>query len=355
MSDMMNFCEIVLQHVKEYPLMQPTDAVKLAYQSEFGPAHMISDLGQAELRIARERKETGKTDAPLCSDIGGGYVRLNLNSTECDGLSSGLIARIFAESAKTAEGSSEGFHQKLAVIRKMAVENAFPFTADELEEYLREYENAGCPPVSHSSVYKEAYAPSYRVIRASFVGMLPVFRAIERLLADSGKERVLVAIDGYAAAGKTTLAKGIAALFDCTVFHMDDFFLPPSLRTKERLAEAGGNVHYERFHDEVLLPLTKGKTVSYGVFDCSQMKISRTATAEPKRLNIIEGSYSHHPRLSAYYDLRIFLDVSEEVQEERILRRNGDEMARKFKEIWIPMEKRYFSSFEIKERSHLAL
>ena len=33
---------------------------------------------------------------------------------------------------------------------------------------------------------------------------------------------------------------------------MDDFFLPPALRTPERRSEPGGNVHYERFLTEVL-------------------------------------------------------------------------------------------------------
>ena len=28
-------------HVKRYPLMQPTDAVKLIYQNEFGGGHLI--------------------------------------------------------------------------------------------------------------------------------------------------------------------------------------------------------------------------------------------------------------------------------------------------------------------------
>ena len=39
--------------------------------------------------------------------------------------------------------------------------------------------------------------------------------------------RVLVAIDGRCAAGKTTLAASLQAQLGCNVFHMDDFFLRP--------------------------------------------------------------------------------------------------------------------------------
>ena len=40
--------------------------------------------------------------------------------------------------------------------------------------------------------------------------------------------RVLVAIDGRCAAGKTTLAASLQAQLECNVFHMDDFFLARS-------------------------------------------------------------------------------------------------------------------------------
>ena len=57
----------------------------------------------------------------------------------------------------------------------------------------------------------------------------------------------IIAIDGRCAAGKTTLAARLAKELGGDVIHMDDFFLPPALRTQERRSEPGGNVHYERF------------------------------------------------------------------------------------------------------------
>ena len=72
---------------------------------------------------------------------------------------------------------------------------------------------------------------------------------IDELLAE--KDMILVAIDGKCTSGKTTLASKLAELYDCNVFHMDDFFLRPEQRTPERFAEVGGNVDYERFYKEV--------------------------------------------------------------------------------------------------------
>ena len=106
---------------------------------------------------------------------------------------------------------------------------------------------------------------------------------------------VTVAIDGKCTSGKTTLASQLAEIYDCNVFHMDDFFLRPEQRTPERFAEVGGNVDYERFCEEVLFPLKSGKTFSYRPFDCSTFTLAASVTVTPKKLNIIEGTYSHHP------------------------------------------------------------
>ena len=114
-------------------------------------------------------------------------------------------------------------------------------------------------------------------------------RRIDELLA--WKDTVIVAIDGPCTSGKTTLARKLAELYDCNLFHMDDFFLRPEQRTPERFAEAGGNVDYERFRDEVLIPLKNGTDFSYRPFDCKTFTLAAPVAVEPKKLTIIEGSY----------------------------------------------------------------
>jgi uridine kinase len=157
---------------------------------------------------------------------------------------------------------------------------------------------------------------------------------------------VIVAIDGKCTSGKTTLASQLAEIYDCNVFHMDDFFLRPEQRTPERFAEVGGNVDYERFHEEVLLPLKSGKAFSYRPFDCSTFTLAAPVTVAPKKLNVIEGTYSHHPYFGNPYDLKILLTVDEETQRQRILERPAF-LHKRFFEEWIPMENRYFDGFAI--------
>ena len=164
---------------------------------------------------------------------------------------------------------------------------------------------------------------------------------IDELL--SQKEQVIVAIDGNCTAGKTTLAGKLAELYDCNVFHMDDFFLRPEQRTPERYAEVGGNVDYERFNEEVLIPLKAGQTFTYRPFDCSTFTLAEPVCVTSKKLNIVEGTYSHHPYFGDPYDLKILLTVDEDTQRLRILDRPAF-LHKRFFEEWIPMENRYFSA-----------
>ena len=176
--------------------------------------------------------------------------------------------------------------------------------------------------------------------------------AIDRLL--KRQDRVIVAIDGKCTSGKTTMASKLAQIYDCNVFHMDDFFLRPEQRTPERFAEVGGNVDYERFREEVLLPLESGKAFSYRPFDCSTFTIAPPVAVTPKKLNIIEGTYSHHPYFGNPSDLKILLTVDEETQRQRILERPAF-LHKRFFEEWIPMENRYFNVLLFSDRIDITL
>ncbi|MGN0517315.1 MAG: uridine kinase [Acutalibacteraceae bacterium] len=181
-----------------------------------------------------------------------------------------------------------------------------------------------------------------------------IYDAINKL--QDIKDTVLIAIDGKCASGKTTMADEISRKIDCTVFHMDDYFLRAEQRTEQRLKEPGGNVDRERFFSEVLLPLKSGaKNITYRPFDCSTLCLKEPVTTEIKPIVIVEGSYSCQPDLYDFYDLHIFTDVDSKTQLDRIIKRNGTEAAKRFTEKWIPLENTYFQVYDIKEKCQIYL
>lgn len=180
--------------------------------------------------------------------------------------------------------------------------------------------------------------------------------AIDKLIS-SDKKTILIAIDGKSTGGKTTLGKYLSKIYDSNLYHMDDFFLQGFQRTKERMSEIGGNVDYERFLKEVITPILEHKEVSYTPFDCSTftLRYDKTLHLPHKRLNIIEGSYSQHPYFNNLYSLKIFIDIEDNKQLERLsLRENNDKLA-KFIELWIPKENAYFKKYQIQEKSDIII
>lgn len=163
---------------------------------------------------------------------------------------------------------------------------------------------------------------------------------------------VTVAIDGRCASGKTTFAAFLAREWSgqSALFHLDDYFLPPARRTPQRLSQPGGNVDYERFLDEVLLPLSRGEAANLRPFDCKSGTFGPPRQVPPARLNILEGSYSLHPALAGYVQLPLFFTCSPQTQLSRLARRETPESLERFRSRWIPMEEAYFSAFHIPER-----
>lgn len=180
----------------------------------------------------------------------------------------------------------------------------------------------------------------------------PVVKKMDELL-EMGP--AVVAIDGGSGSGKSTLAEYLQEKYDCTVFHMDDFFLRPEQRTCERCEEIGGNIDRERFLEEVLIPLRKKQQVYYRRFDCSTFEFEEAVPVYPKKLTIVEGVYSMHPDLAEYYDFSVFLEVEPKVQRERIKKRNSVKKVERYYSEWIPLENVYFKEMHVKDRCEMSI
>ena len=110
---------------------------------------------------------------------------------------------------------------------------------------------------------------------------------------------------------------------------------------------------YERFSAEVLPHLNDPQGFSYICFDCSQMALGAARTVSESNYRIVEGSYSNHPTFGDYADFKILCDIDPETQMQRILTRNGEELAEMFRNRWIPMEENYFTTFNIRDKADL--
>ena len=333
------------QALRLRPNMEMQDAVKLLYQSVFGPGHLVKDPAAARSRLADEMHICKGDSLPSYEEISPALCRLNLAPAKAMGCSPKTVGMLFLRCARHSFPVPENWPALLDVVKDFS----FPVNASHFS--LEAYRAAGCPPLHHSETYRALYHPAYRVVWTQEARYLPLLACLDTQLKFHGSKPLFVAIDGMSASGKSTLGALLADVYGdtCTLLHMDDYFLPPEKKTAERLSIPGGNVDWERFSKELLQPLLEGQIGSLRRYDCKTGQMCAPQAVSPSRLIVVEGSYSLHPRLRDSYDIAVFCSISPEMQMKRIVKRNGSELAKRFQTEWIPLENAYFSAYHVSE------
>ncbi len=328
---------------RRYPLMRTQDYIKLLFQSEYYGGHFVSD--DDSLRRLNKEVEVcmaqGGADEPL-ADLFLNMARVNIRPFVRAGKNLVTLNRIFVESNRLGCGSREGFDEKINVFLQLVKEKKIDLPYYTVSREVGEYKKADYPVPSHSSAVKMNYAPAYRVVKKEYWQLFDVIEKIDRLL--NSRLSVTVAIDGNSGAGKSFFANALKNYYGCQVLHTDDFFLPRAMRSKERLSEDGGNVHYERLRDTVL-NIKKTDGCEYQRYDCALDEFKKE-TLPPCRLNIVEGCYSLHQSIRNEYDLAVLVKANRAVQVGRILVRDGKDKLKRYIDEWIPLEDAYLSRLD---------
>ena len=345
-----DFPAIAQAHWAKYPRMEPRDFAKLAYQSEFGPAHMVQSPDKVLAALLAERREAG-TEPRSPEPIGNGLCRFPITQSLSTLWELPLIGRMFTRTMCSTEGTEAGLAQKLDQLAALPVPG--------MGEYLEGWRREGCPPVSHSEAFRRAYNPHYRVLRLDFARYLPALVPLEKLARDAGipgKRPALFAVDGRCGSGKTGFAELAAGLLVCSsdLVHMDDFYLPPERRGEDWMDLPAGNMDLARLRREVLdSPGRDGGDTAYRPYDC-RTGLFRDPVELWEPLTIVEGTYSQHPSLAKYYDYKIFLTCDREEQTRRLRAREGEYFPT-FDRVWRTLEERYFAACGTEQAADLVV
>lgn len=157
-------------HAQRYPLMQPEDALKLVYQNEYGPGHLLHDRDAALARLTEELRTLPDRQEDLPYEtLGNGMVRLHLRALGTLHLTPADVVEMMQKTAGSVTGSDEEMQLKLSLLRAVTVTGAFDFSVPELEVCLNAWEAEGRTCPAHSVRYRKAYVPAYRVVNGDFV------------------------------------------------------------------------------------------------------------------------------------------------------------------------------------------
>lgn len=326
----------LIYHYQLYPESRKTDLLKMLYQAYYGPKHFFTESALDSI-IQNIKQETSAINRPRqpYTILGNGLMRIDLGQRSKQEIKD--IAKGFWETAKMRFIHDYSFEECLEMFQELI--NL------KIIEIPSLFEENLTPPYSHSKEFKTLYDPHYRLLHVSTVPPYLIVNDLKTKIAEllQTQDQVILAIEGPAASGKSTLAQYLAAHLKATVISTDDFFLPPKLRTKKRLKNPAGNIHYERLLKEVLVPLKQGKLTTYKRFDCTENSF-KEVNVTPNKIYIIEGVYSFHPVFQPFIDLLAYCEVDEETQKERLKARSTPEIYEAFLTKWLPLEKRYFPS-----------
>ncbi len=175
------------------------------------------------------------------------------------------------------------------------------------------------------------------------------------------KKKVLViAIDGLAGSGKSTVAKELQSVYpEAQIVEMDSFFLPLARRTPfYQKKQVYLEYDYGRLLSQVLIPFQKGLEASYLKYNWVTDETGRKEfNISPDKMLIIDGITSFHPKVQdcAKFDYRIWVESAVKTRLARVKKRD-DIVAHEFggynektkdyyKNEWITMENNYFQRY----------
>ncbi len=322
--------EYLFWHQQKYPLMTQDDIIKLIYQSEFAGGHYFLRKQDVITYLNAEIRALNRFYQDLYVDISQQYVRVNLGPYLKFKLPLKYLALSFYQTAKDNKGTKEHFKVMLgeAGIASDVVEN-----------------------LHHSEVYRTAYEPHYRIIDRKYITEEIKYLQLKHFIENVPKGSI-VAIEGKCGSGKTTMVDRLERELVFTRIPMDDFFLPPKMKTTERMAQIGGNIQYERVLE--LLEHIKGtneKSFIYQRYDCG---IDRFMKEEKQRQDVIilEGVYSFHPVFRHLIDRLAFIDIDDQTQNLRLQRRSNYLM---YVNTWVVLENIYYDHEKIKFLSNVII
>ena len=159
----------IRQQMFLYPKSHVLDLYKSCFQDYMGAEHLVSDHEQVKAYLDEELATTDIDDLPerLYEPCGitGRYVRVSLRTVEERLITVDMLLDAFVRSANIKRPSvkswSRKWHKIIGTIDKM---NLNLPDYDREKQFIDSILSVGKYAISHSSDYREAYHPHYRIV-----------------------------------------------------------------------------------------------------------------------------------------------------------------------------------------------
>lgn len=159
----------------------------------------------------------------------------------------------------------------------------------------------------------------------------------------------IIAIDGRAGAGKTTLANELCLALNLrrkvSVVHLDEIYAGWELALTENLTAS---------LSQIIRSISVGESVTFPIYDWTSKQFDSTREISPCDVIIIEGVGSAQRVVRDMATATIWIDVDQETGLERVLGRDGPAIVDQMN-IWQEREERHFLSDATRENADFIL
>jgi len=182
----------VCHQMTEYPKSHLLDLYKSCFQDYMGAEHLVSDRERVKAYLDEELNTTDMNDLPEwyyepCG-IKGRYVRVNLRTVKEGLITENMLLDAFVRSANTKRPNvkswSRRWHKIIGTIDQI---NLNLSDYDREKKFIDSILSVGKYAISHSSDYREAYHPHYRIVERH------IFEKELKPLIEKGKTHGLLA------------------------------------------------------------------------------------------------------------------------------------------------------------------
>ena len=169
----------------DYPASTLQDIYKSFFQDKFGPEHIISDTIAAKKYLLSELNRNDIDSVVILEPTGikGNYIRVSLGAIKSGKVDVSVFLRAFIRSANVADKSVVEqwigeWAESVKVIDEMNL-NLENYEVDK--EAISEVLQQGRYVMHHSSQYRNAYNPHYRIIAKDIfeTEILPLLKCIQ--------------------------------------------------------------------------------------------------------------------------------------------------------------------------------
>ena len=157
--------------LEQYPEARLLDVYKSSFQDYMGAEHLVTDTASVRAYLQQELATTEADDMlswywEPCG-IYGNYVRVSLRAVKEGKIDADVLIKAFIASANGGERPTVNdwaaqWHTIIKVIDQMGL--SLPHYEQD-KEFIDSVLEQGKYAISHSSDFREAYAPHYRIIR----------------------------------------------------------------------------------------------------------------------------------------------------------------------------------------------